>query len=213
VVQNAIDDTELREAMRSILPAEIESLRRELGVEGRNVAVYCGGLYAEKRLDFLLMACQRVRNLISDFEVVFIGSGPEQHVVAAAAERHGWISYIGPVFGADRARYFAMSQALLMPGPVGLAVVDSFVAGVPLFTTDISGHGPEIAYLAHGVNGVISQFDVEEYARTMAECLNSPNKMKRLRQGCLESATVYTLDNMVLNFGDGIVACLAAERR
>ncbi len=213
VVHNAIDDTELRAAMQSILPIQIESLRRDLGVEGGHVAVYCGGLYAEKRLDFLLEACIRVRELIPDFEVVFIGSGPEQHVVAAASEQYSWIRYVGPLFGADRARYFAIGQALLMPGLVGLAIVDSFVAGVPLFTTDIPSHSPEIAYLSHGVNGVMSKYDVEEYARAVAECLNASDKMERLRRGCLESASFYTLDNMVRNFADGIEACLAAERR
>lgn len=213
VVQNAIDDSEFRAAMQAVVPGEVATLRREYRIAGEHVALYCGGMYPDKRLDFLMDACVRVRELIPDFEVVFIGSGPDQHRVEVAAERHAWMHYAGPVFGAGRAPFFAMSQALLMPGLVGLAIVDSFVAGVPLFTTDIPIHSPEIAYLIPGVNGIMSRFDVEDYARTVADCLNAPTTIERLRQGCLESASVYTLDNMVRNFAGGIEDCLAAERR
>jgi len=213
VVQNSIDDSELRDAVDMITESELTEARRSLGIKGKHCALYCGGMYPDKRLDFLLDACRRLRELIPDFEIVFVGSGPYQDRVNAACVGTAWMHFVGPVYGSERARYFAMCEVLLAPAAVGLVVVDSFVAGVPIFTTDIATHGPEIAYVKNGSNGVITQLDVDEYARTVADYLRTPRKLERLRGECRASGEIYTLKNMVNNFAAGVEACLAAERR
>ena len=42
------------------------------------------------------------------------------------------------------APYLYVSKLLLMPGLVGLSVMDSFVGTCPLVTTDVAVHSPEI---------------------------------------------------------------------
>ena len=42
----------------------------------------------------------------------------------------------------------------LLPGAVGLGVLDSFAFDVPLVTVDLPYHGPEIDYVRDGENGV-----------------------------------------------------------
>ena len=44
-------------------------------------------------------------------------------------------------------RYFDLAHFQLMPGPVGLHIVESFAMLKPLATTNLKTHGPEIAYL------------------------------------------------------------------
>lgn len=212
-VQNAIDDSEFRAGLQAVDPTEVQEEKRRLGISGRHTVLYCGGMYPDKRLAFLLSACRCLRERVPDVEVVFVGAGPDQGLVEQACADQSWMHYVGPVFGAKRAIYFSMSQALLMPGAVGLAVTDSFVAETPLFTTDISTHGPEIDYLRHGVNGVMTPPAVDAYAESVAHYLTHPEALEGLRQGCRESAEVYTLNNMVRNFSTGIEACLAAGRR
>ena len=107
--------------------------------------------------------------------------------------------------------YFKVSRALLMPGLVGLAIVDSFVAGTPLFTTDIQSHSPEISYLAHGTNGVMTSFSVNHYADAVAGFFESAEQQQRLQMGCQRSVELYTLDHMVSNFTMGIKSCLCIE--
>jgi L-malate glycosyltransferase len=209
VVQNTIDTNELKSALAEVMQADLNDLRAHLGLANEHVALYCGGLYAGKQLDFLIAACQAIRQRISDFHMIFIGNGPEQGKIEQAAQEHSWIHYVGPKFGRDRAMYFRVSQALLIPGLVGLAIVDSFVAGTPLFTTDIRSHSPEISYLEHGVNGVLTPFTISHYADAVAEFFESEELQKRLREGCQRDARVYTFEHFVERFASGIVHCLA----
>jgi hypothetical protein len=101
-----------------------------------------------------------------------------------------------------------MSDVILMPGAVGLSIVDSFTSRIPLFTIDNETHGPEIAYLENGVNGVMTEDRLQSYIAVVARYLNAPTLLARLREGCATSAKLYSLDNMVRNFSAGIEACL-----
>jgi glycosyltransferase involved in cell wall biosynthesis len=212
VVQNAIDNNELESALSDVTQADLTGLRTHLGLENDHVALYCGGMYAGKQLDFLIAACQTIRQRIIDFHVIFIGSGPEQRIIERAAQEHGWIHYVGPKFGKDRAVYFKASQALLMPGLVGLAIVDSFIAGTPLFTTDLQSHSPEISYLKSGRNCVMTPFSVTHYADAVAGFFQSEDLQTSLREGCQRSARAFTLEHFVERFASGIVRCLSVEK-
>jgi len=211
IVQNAIDTEELGSALRGVTQAELSRLRAHLSLPNDHVAMYCGGMYAGKQLEFLIEACQIIRKRISDFHVIFIGNGPEQGKIERAAQEHDWIHYVGQKFGLDRAVYFRASRALLMPGLVGLAIVDSFVAGTPLFTTDLQAHSPEISYLEHGTNGVMTPFTVNHYGDAVAQFFESEEMQTRLREGCQRSADVYTFEHFVERFASGIINCLGAK--
>lgn len=80
---------------------------------------------------------------------------------------------------------------------------------MPIVTTDCRAHGPEIAYLHDGVNGIMTTNDVEAYS-TAAVALCAMKKGARLRVGCRVGAETYTLENMVQRFTDGIANCLEA---
>jgi len=210
VVQNAIDTSWIHERLTTVRQQDLAALRAELGLAGENVAVFCGGMHADKRLDFLLETCLALRNSLPDFEMIFIGSGPEQYRVEQAAQRYPWIHYVGPRFG-DRVPYLKLGKALLMPGLVGLAVVDSFSVEVPLFTTDIPFHSPEIAYLENGTNGIMTDNSMESYAAAVVDFFRSADRQRHLRDGCRSSAKRYSLENMIANFTDGIKRCLDAS--
>lgn len=209
VVQNTIDTTALQSAMSAVDAAHIEKLRQELGIAGDNVCLYCGEMYPDKKLGFLVAACMRLRARLPDLHVIFIGAGPDQRIVENAARDHPWIHYVGRKTGAARAPYFALSRALLMPGLVGLVIIDSFVAGVPMFTTDVPIHSPEIAYLEQGVNAIMTSHTIAAYVDALAGYLESPRMQDRLKRGCRDGAARYTLDAMAENFAAGVRACLA----
>jgi glycosyltransferase involved in cell wall biosynthesis len=209
-VQNTIDTTELRLALDAISTDDIVRTRARLSIHGNAVAIYCGGMYPNKRLDFLVHACSLIKQRLPDFEVIFIGDGPDQRIVENACAANPWMHYVGPVFGPDRAAYFAISQALLMPGLVGLAVLDSLVSGCPTFTTNIPFHSPEIAYLEHGRNGWITEPDVQIYADAVVRYFTEQSMQEELQEGCRASSQRYSLENMVARFGEGVLRCLDA---
>jgi glycosyltransferase involved in cell wall biosynthesis len=206
VVNNAFDTDELASATRALDPSELARTRAELGIDAdAPVVVFCGGLRPEKDIGFVLKACELVRKRVPSLHLVVIGDGPDEQKVRAAAARNPWIHAIGPVFKADRVRYFAISEAVLLPLGVGLAVLDSFVTQTPLITTDVESHGPESSYLEHEINGLVSAPSIEAYANTVVRYLQDSALRTRLRAECANAARRYTLSNMVERFASGIL--------
>lgn len=210
-VQNTIDATALREQRARVTGAQLDDLRRQLHLTGTNVGVFTGGLYAEKRLEFLIAAAHEIRARIPDFELIIIGAGPEETVIAGAARREAWIHWVGPVFDEEKVPYFALARVALMPGLVGLAVVDSFALEVPMVAVDLPFHSPEIDYLVDGHNGIMLARGTtpSEYAESVAELLSDDALMEKLRAGCRASAETYTIEEMVDRFVGGIRQAIA----
>jgi hypothetical protein len=88
-----------------------------------------------------------------DFHLLVVGGGASQAELEQRATTLPWLHVLGPRFGRDRAAALAAADVTLIPGAVGLGVIDSIVAGTPLITSADSAHGPEIAYLRDGENG------------------------------------------------------------
>jgi glycosyltransferase involved in cell wall biosynthesis len=172
--------------------------------------VYIGSLYRHKRIDYLLEAGRRAAELRPDFRLAVVGDGEDRALVEAAAVSAPWLDYRGPLFGQEAADLLRQSTLLLMPGLVGLAVVDSFVAECPLVTVDIDLHSPEIEYLQDGVNGVCLPAGTgpAAYAEAVAELLGDPARLEVLREGCREAATTYTLAAMVERYAAGLLRAL-----
>jgi acetyltransferase-like isoleucine patch superfamily enzyme len=214
-VMNAIDTRAIRKTLDELPAGCIDEVRRELALGAGPVAVYTGGLYPLKRIEFLLQACLSIRRVVPGFEMIFIGSGPDSGKVSAAAADHPWIHFVGPKDDREKVPYWAVSQLLLMPGGVGLVVLDSFALGVPMVTTAEAGHGPEIDYLENGVNGLIVRAgdDPEAYATAVAAILRDPERLAGLRTRAREAGDRYSIEDMAERFTAGVVKALEAHKR
>jgi glycosyltransferase involved in cell wall biosynthesis len=210
-VQNAIDTRCLIEARQRIPASQLEQVKQALGIRGNNVCLYTGGMYREKRLGFLIESCIKIRSQIPDFAMIFIGAGPESARVKSASEKYQWIHYVGPKFNEDKVPYFMLAKLFLMPGLVGLAVLDCFALETPLVTTNVPYHSPEIDYLVDGVNGVIvgNSADPVIYANRVSSLLNDQDSRERLVAGCRAAQERYTLDEMVERFATGVISALS----
>lgn len=208
VVQNAIDSGNLIRITESISSQEIESLRSQYSLQNCFVGLFCGGMYKEKRIDFLLDACNQVKKKIPNFCMLFIGGGLDSQLVKNASEKESWIHYLGPQFGKDKVKYFLIADVCLNPGLVGLGILDTFALEAPLITTEYQYHSPEIDYLKTNVNGIISRNSLEDFSSTVVDVLQDKKLLLKLKMGCKESASVYTMKRMVDNFGKGILTCL-----
>jgi glycosyltransferase involved in cell wall biosynthesis len=210
IVNNAVDTKRIAEGVDSITDQKIESIKKELGISSSNVAVYVGGMYAEKRLEFLLDACLVIRRLVSDFEMVFVGSGVDAGLVEKAAKEHVWIHYIGPKFFEELDVYLAMAKVQLMPGLVGLGVLDSFASETPMVTTAISYHSPEIDYLINGENGLIvnNPDDMNTYAKEVSKLMMNKGELEHLKEGGRIAKGIYTVESMADRFAAGVIKAL-----
>jgi glycosyltransferase involved in cell wall biosynthesis len=209
-VQNSIDTRSLIKAQESITQENLECIRRETGLKSRNVCIYSGAMYSERRLDYLIKACQEVKRQIRDFEMIFIGEGVDQEKVEIAAKQFDWIHYVGAKFGKGKVPYFMLSKLLLIPSSVGLAVLDSISLETPLITTHRIGHGPEIDYIRNGLNGVIVRDfnDFIKYASCISYLLKNDDALNKLIAGCKMGKENYTIEEMVDRFVKGVFNAL-----
>ena len=208
-LDNAADTLTLRDECASISEEEVNAARTALGLGSGFTAVALGSLYPERRIDFLLEACDQLVRTAPDFQLIVIGAGPEAGKVERAATTRPWCRYLGPQVGRPKALYLAMADVMLNPGVVGLGILDAFASVSPLITTACPGHGPEIAYLEED-NGVMTADDVPSFVEACLRLRADSSALERLRDGCRSGAARYTLERTVGNFADGIRAALAA---
>lgn len=210
VVQNAHDTEALRRWYVDADGSEVEALRRRLGITGGQVGLYVGALYGQKRPGFLLESAVATRAALGDFELVVAGTGPDAGLLDAAARRHPWIHPVGPVFGREKALLGRLADVMLMPGLVGLSVLDAFALQTPMVTTAVPYHSPEIEYLQDGVDGLVlpATASAAAYGTAVADLLSTPDRLETLRQGCRRAAGRYTVAEMSRRCTDGIVEAL-----
>lgn len=207
-LNNAIDTTELSRLSREITAEARRARCIELGLSGQNIGVFIGSLTHEKRLPFLFAAADVVRSQVDNFELVIIGDGPLQEWVREEVAKRAWVRWVGIQQGRSKVLNLSLGKVLLNPGMVGLGILDSFVTGIPTVTTDCGLHSPEIAYLRNDENGIMTENQIDRYARSVVALLADETKRKRLSEGCLADAGKYTLQDMSARFSQGILTIL-----
>ncbi|NOU01321.1 MAG: glycosyltransferase family 4 protein [Gallionella sp.] len=208
-LNNAIDTQTFKQELAAISDVELANEKEILGIKsGAPVGIFCGSLYLDKKLDFLVEAIDRIHQGSSEFHCIVLGDGPSMPFMREAAVTRPWLHLMGVTKGVKKALYFRMADFMLNPGLVGLHIVDAFCAGLVMVTTSGARHSPEIVYLRHGVNGMMTEDSVAEYAQSILALVGDCERLKKIRTAALADADVYTLDNMVKQFVDGIVKCL-----
>lgn len=164
--------------------------------------VYVGGLYSLKLLPLLVESGTHIHERFPDFQLHFIGDGPDKPFLEQAARSRPWLKVHGALYGKERDTLLARGNAILMPGLVGLIAIDSFQFERPIITSDAGEHSPEIAYLHHGENCLIDKGTVtaRSYADLVIRYLNDKTLQDSLRSGCRRSAELYSIEHMAANF-------------
>jgi glycosyltransferase involved in cell wall biosynthesis len=212
-LDNAIDTSAFRSDLAACDQAQLQRVRARLGI-GRDdpVGLYCGSLYADKRLDLLIEAARHIRGQLPSFHLIVIGRGPSEGWLREEIAAEPWIHALGSLHGADKAAFFRVSNVILNPGLVGLGILDAFCAGLPMITTATARHSPEIVYLKSGVNGVLADDTAEGYAAATVALLNDSKRMAAISTNALADSRRYTIENMASRFAEGAAQCLAMER-
>jgi len=213
-LDNAIDDDAFIAELRNASDATLEAISSQLGLApGSPLAIFCGSIYPDKRLDLLADAAERIHAAIPAFRLVVIGDGPSRPGLEARLAGRDWARCVGVEHGPRKAAYFKLAKVVLNPGVVGLHVLEAFCAGLPLFTTTNDKHGPEIEYLEHGKNGFVISGGAEAYADAVISLLRDRARYAAVAAAAREAARAYTLDNMVRNFVQGIQTFLDSDAK
>jgi glycosyltransferase involved in cell wall biosynthesis len=213
VLNNAVDTVALAAELHALRGTGDAALRSDLGLQDGPVGLMLGSLYADKGVAFVLDAARRVRAQIADFQLLIVGDGPERALVESAVGADSWMHWAGVCRGRDKARCLRVASIVIAPFGIGLVVLDSFVAGAPMVATASHGHGPEFAYLKHGVNCVIASPEPQACAADVVALLQDEPRRTALARAGVADALGLTVDHMAERFCDGIAQCLDRHAR
>lgn len=206
VLENAVDTTVFKKEVLAIDEFQLGAVKRSLDLPSDAfVAIFCGSLYADKKIDFIVEAGSILHQRYPNFYLIMLGDGPLSGYLHECQNKYSWIRYLGGQFGSKKALYFALSNIFLNPGLVGLSILDSFAAGLPFLTTNYSRHSPEIEFLNHQENGLILPLDIKGFVTGIETLMRDEDKLNHLSKGAIASSNRYTLENMVSNTKRGIL--------
>lgn len=209
VVQNAIDTKKLNEQYNSIPETEVDELRKKHSIlPEEKVLIYCGALSKEKNIPFLIETADKLKAGGHSFRLIIMGNGPMVKFVEAAAQERAWLIYTGPKFGREKALYFRLSDLFLLPGAMGLAILDSFAFETPIVTMKYEFHGPEFEYIEDGHNAIVSEGNLEDYTEKVAGLMKDPQKINMMKVAAKLMILKYNIETMVENFIEGIEKAL-----
>lgn len=212
VLNNSIDTSSLADEIKSVTHEEREAMRAQLKLTSDPVGLMLGSLYSEKRIDFLIDAAYLIHEKCPRFQLLIVGDGAEQVLIEQAIENGAdWIHWAGARKGRDKAVILSMADVMLNPGVFGLSILDAFVAGLPVITTENKLSSPESAYLEPQINCILTANNLKAYADAVLSYLDDRTLQTRLREGSLFSAKKYSVENMVNQFCDGILKALENE--
>lgn len=213
VVYNSTSSESLRLAVETGVEEEI-ALRTDLSLGERRVGLFLGSLRETRRLPFLIEASDRIVEEIPDFVLVIAGEGRERAHIESLARGRPHVVLTGRVDGSRKAALLRAAELMLLPGHIGLNLVDGFAAGLPVLTTAVPRHAPEVEYLESGVNGLMlpAGSSPSDYAAAVVNVIGGERQYEALAKGAREAGRTYTEENMVACFANGIRSAIGTGR-
>jgi glycosyltransferase involved in cell wall biosynthesis len=189
-------------------------LKRELGIDdNHHILLFCGRMYGGKRLDVLIDAFAILKRRTPNITLLIVGDGPERRPVEARARASAaaGVFFFGEIVDPVKlSAYFAAADALVIPGLVGLAIVQGFAFGLPLVATNCKGHGPEFEYLTPN-NGIVTALEPEAYAAGIEGLVASTDRLRCLKKSAWATGTALSLPFSVERFVDAILGIADGE--
>ena len=194
---NTLDLSRIDDARRSARPNDVALLRDTLGLEG-TICLFIGRPHHAKRLDVAIDAMRLLGDENIPAHLIIIGTSRELPTYVERAQGMSNVHFIGEVLDeAVLARYFALTDLVLIPGAVGLSVNHAFAYGVPILTSADAPHGPEMAIAIHGQNALIAEaMQANLFADAIAELARNRETVVRLKAGAA-TTVLPAIDNMV----------------
>jgi glycosyltransferase involved in cell wall biosynthesis len=176
---------------------DLEHHRPMPGVRRSNLVLYVGRIKRYKRLDFLLDVALRVRESVSDLELLIAGRGDDLDRLRALARDRGmtpWTRFLGFVDEAEKVRLYREATVVVNPSLKegwGLSSIEANACGTPVVACDVPGLRDSVR---HGETGYLAPSgDVQQFADAVDRVLRAPPALvARLREGALAWAARHS---------------------
>lgn len=208
-------DTVLVEERLAAFSSDRTSMELRLGLSGRFVAGYIGGLEERKRPELLVEAVLDLARKGLSVTALLIGDGPMRKRLEGMVPREyaRCVVFAGRHVD-DAERYLQLCSVLVLPSQGGLAVPHALTCGVPCIVTE-EAEGPGIRdYVTDGENGFVlpgapAASELSSLLRTLIE--DAP-ELERLAAGALASRERFTVGRMVSSLADAARGAVVRDR-
>lgn len=148
-----------------------DTVLKRYGIHTSKNIICVGRMQRRKRIFDLVEAYKRIN--MDNLGLILVG--PDTDGILDNIEGES-IYKIGPLYGNEKIALLKSSDIFCLPGALGLSIIDAFYCGLPVVTTDVDGHGPEIAYLDDSVNGfIVPQEDINALVEKLQLMLINDN--------------------------------------
>lgn len=217
-INNSTDTSDALRYQKQLAEEGMDHVRSRLGYMEQFHLNFISRLHERKRLDILIDAFRLLREKGMDVALHVIGAGPMQSWLENEQKNLPSIYLHGKLYSTEeKGDHLFAADVSVMPGDVGLSLVDSFSFGTPFVTLQRGEqgpfHGPELEYLKDSVNGLIVKGGSEELAEELCALLKDPVRLKKMGDEGLRTAREEcSIDRMVEGFGDAIAAVQESAR-
>ncbi|MCC6793586.1 MAG: glycosyltransferase [Candidatus Hydrogenedentes bacterium] len=188
------------------------SLREQLKIRTKYVALFCGNLLDLKGVGDLIEAFARVDRRF-DVTLLLLGSGKDearyrQRVRALGIDDR--VLYAGFVSRDAVPQFYAMSDVLVLPSRSevwGLVINEALACGVPVIATDACGAAPDL--IQDNVNGfIVPARNADALANAITRYFAEPERHAEMREAARASIAPFTISRAADAFVDAVRCAL-----
>ena len=185
---------------------ELVDLVEQVKQRTSNVGWYVSSMAPGKRIEVLLEIVEQVREEVPDFEFFFLGDGELRSLVTEFCKDRSWAHDLGTRRDAEKAVVGEAARLMVMPGAVGLHVLDAFAFGSPLVAAAGPSNSHELDYLKHDSNGILLREGAtsREFSEALIDLLQDRDRHLAMQEAGRNSSQQYSVESMTERFALGI---------
>lgn len=208
---DVVDNSFFEQCCRAVRPCA-GAVRERLGLPTRYFVTVCR-LSPEKNVHGLLKAYASFRQKGGNWDLVIVGSGPEEKKLKnmADVERIPGVHFVGWKQYEELPAYYALASCFVLASdsePWGLAVNEAMACGLPVLASKHCGCIPELCL--RGVNGYdFDPRDVDSLMSLMLRVAADEQHLSYMGRISLQIIANFTLETWALSMRDCIAAALS----
>ena len=218
---NTLDTTSLMKLRDQFVMSDVESLKKDLKMNGHFNMVFIGRLLKDKLADHLILITWRLKNKGVNARAHIIGGGEEQVSLKKMADDLGLseeVIFYGPVFDdAESGKILFSSDVMVMPGYIGLAINHAYCFDLPVVTYQQSAngpfHSPEIDFLENGKTGIMTESNnIDAMTNALLDLAQDPDLLRSYKENVRRKVEDLRIEKMEEGFSE-CIEYLATKRK